>query len=129
MPLPAQHDKIDFRVYLGMILFRWQTIVVCFLYCLLGGVLYIQLAPKEYLSFCKIMIYRDPMLVLSNQGAMWRSASMRNYILESSKLRNRVKRQLMSEWGERVGDPGKMAGRAQAISLRPGSGAGDRAWT
>ena len=56
---PQEQSKIDFRVYLGIILFRWQIIAVCFLYALLAGVLYIHLAPKKYESSCNIMIYRD----------------------------------------------------------------------
>ena len=33
-------EKIDFRIYIGMVFFRWHIIAVCFLYCMLGGVLF-----------------------------------------------------------------------------------------
>ena len=48
MPLSTRSDteKFDFRVYLGIIFFRWKIIVVCFLYCLLAGVLYLQFTEK-----------------------------------------------------------------------------------
>lgn len=57
---PGSDDqKLDFRIYIGMLFFRWQMIVVCFLYCLLGGVLYILFAPKEYVTTCRLMRYQE----------------------------------------------------------------------
>ena len=44
----TDEQKLDFRIYIGMLFFRWQLIVVCLLYGLLGGVLYLRFTPKEY---------------------------------------------------------------------------------
>ncbi|MFT7489529.1 MAG: hypothetical protein ACI9OU_001933, partial [Candidatus Promineifilaceae bacterium] len=46
----AGANPVDFRMYLGLILFRWQVIAVCFLYSLLGGVLFLQFTPKMYVA-------------------------------------------------------------------------------
>ena len=54
-----EQPTIDFRIYIGMILFRWKIIVICFLYALLGGVLYLDLAPKKYASTCKIIVQTE----------------------------------------------------------------------
>jgi len=106
-PVNNETSAIDFRVYIGMLFFRWQTIVVCFLYCLLGGVLYLNLAPKKYSAFCKIMIYRDPKLMIPGQQDNW-SLSSHIYLLQSTKLRERVVDRLKEKWGEIVGTHSKM---------------------
>ena len=98
---------LDFRIYVGMIFFRWQTIVVCFLYCLLGGVLYLNLTPKQYSAGCTIMIYRDPKLLLSGHRSDW-SLSSHIYLLRSAKLRERVVGRLQEKWGEALGSRSKM---------------------
>ena len=108
MPDNAGSQKIDFRIYIGIIFFRWKIIVLCFLYCLLGGVIYLNVVPKKYLSDCKVLIYKDPKLVISDQNAPWLNKSSHNYILQSTKLRQRVVDRLVPEWGERVGNVGKM---------------------
>ena len=74
--MAASSDKsegFDFRIYIGMIFFRWQIIAVCFLYCLLGGVLYINYTPKQYVTGAKIAMYRDPNLKLKGQDPRWTS--------------------------------------------------------
>ena len=47
MPDNDEQKKVDPRIYLGILVFRWKLVVICFLYSLLGGVLYLQFAPKE----------------------------------------------------------------------------------
>jgi len=106
-PADKETSSVDFRVYIGMLFFRWQTIIVCFLYCLLGGVLYLNLAPKKYLAWCKIMIYRDPKLLTPGHRDDW-SLSSHIYLLSSSKLRERVVDRLQEKWGEVIGTRGKM---------------------
>lgn len=108
MPDNATPQKIDYRIYIGILFFRWKIIVLCFLYCLLGGVLYLNVAPKKYLSDCKVMVYRDPKLVISNANSPWSSQSSHTYLFQSGKLRQRVVDRLMPIWGERVGSVGKM---------------------
>ncbi len=106
---PEQHG-VDFRVYIGIIFFRWQVIALCFLYCLLAGVLYINLAPKEYLVSSKVMIYRDPLLEVSGNvaGAERTSSTMHTYLLQDEKFRERTARQLAEKWGDKMGNFQKM---------------------
>lgn len=106
--MATEQQKIDFRVYIGIVFFRWKIIAVCFLYCLLGGVLYIQFAPKEYLAKCKIMIYRDPHLEVSRSSSPWESFSVHTYLFQSDNLRNRAVKRLLDNWGKIIGNPHKM---------------------
>jgi len=130
MPAETQKDKIDFRLYIGMLFFRWQIIAVCFLYSLLGGVLYLHLAPREYQTGCSLMIYRNPALSLPgarSTGSFWQHG----YLLRSGTLRGRVVKRLADEWSEKVGGQHNMMlpvnvgqGRALAptinVSIRSG---------
>lgn len=106
--IPAEENKIDFRIYLGIILFRWQLIAVCFLYALLGAVLYLHLAPKKYQSGTKIMIYRDPLLTVSREGAQWTSLHTHSYMLRSPKMHERVIGKLTETWADRLGGRHRM---------------------
>ena len=112
-PLPQKHpqdeNKIDFRVYVGIVLFRWQIIAVCFLYCLLAGVLYILLAPKKFQSSCNIMVYKDERLV-DTPRYRGRDPMLlaHQYMLTRSKLHQRVIDKLVEEWGERLGGRSRM---------------------
>ncbi len=96
----SEQGKVDFRLYIGILLFRWQIIALCFLYALLGGVLFINLAPKSYLTHCKIMIYRDPNLEVASGSSPWRSFSAHAYLLESERLRRQAVRRLLPEWSD-----------------------------
>jgi capsular exopolysaccharide synthesis family protein len=89
-------------MYIGIVLLRWQIIVVCFLYALLGGVLYITFAPKEYRAEGKIMIYRDPTLRMANPAG--KTHMNHRYLMRSDKLRSRVVDKLMPKWGEKMGN-------------------------
>lgn len=106
----TQQGKVDFRIYVGILFFRWKIIVLCFLYCLLGGVLYTNLAPKRFQAECKVMVYRDPSLDVYQQNrelpGAWQSSHV--YMLQSDQLRERVVSRLIPQWGEIVGDPRKM---------------------
>ncbi|MBA4388895.1 MAG: hypothetical protein C0404_13005 [Verrucomicrobia bacterium] len=108
----AQQDpepqKIDFRVYIGILFFRWQLIVFCFLWSLLGGIVYINLVPPEYLTRYKVMIYRDPNLEVASTGGPWRSSAAHFYLLQSEKLRKQAARKLIEKWGSSVGSVDKM---------------------
>jgi capsular exopolysaccharide synthesis family protein len=126
MPATTSHkhpeeNKIDFRLYLGIVLFRWQMIALCFLWCLLGGVLYIHLAPKKFAATCNIMIYRDPLLTMRQErpGAEWTALQPHTYMLKNDKLHNRVIDSLIDDWAERVGGRRHML---PAVSVRQGRG-------
>ena len=109
MPTETPEPKIDFRVYIGIVFFRWQVIAVCFLYCLLGGVLYLQLTPKKYLTVSRIAVYRDPMLTVPGHDPRWTSFQLHRHMLTDARFRERVVSGLLDEWGERVADRGRMA--------------------
>jgi len=108
MPLDTEEHKVDFRVYIGMLVFRWQIIALCFLYALVGGVLYVNLAPKLYQTRCKIMVFRDPNLEVASASSPWRSFSAHAYLLESDALRGRAVQRLKAEFGAEMGGEEKM---------------------
>jgi capsular exopolysaccharide synthesis family protein len=113
-----QSSPIDLRIYVGMLFFRWQTIVVCFLYCLLGGVIYVNWAPKKYMSYCSVMIYRDPKLEITRDYSELRSLSTHIYLLQSGPLRERVVERLRPKWGERLGQRGRLSLPVAAMRSR-----------
>ena len=74
MPAQTEDRTIDVRLYIGMIFFRWQIIVLCFLYALLGGVIYIQVVPRKYQAGCRLLVYQDPKLEIGKDvGSPWRT--------------------------------------------------------
>jgi capsular exopolysaccharide synthesis family protein len=105
---PPEESKIDFRIYVGIILFRWQIIALCFLYCLLAGVLYIHLAPKKFRSSCNLMIYRDPLVTGRTDAKYWLSLEPHRYMLQNARTLNRVVDRLAEDWAERVGGRHRM---------------------
>jgi len=102
-----QQEKVDFRLYIGMLFFRWQIIALCFLYSLLGGVLYIHLTPKEYLTRCSLLIYRDPHSIVTGEHpfASWGDHAQ---LFMSPKLANRVINRLVDKWGKQMGGAAQM---------------------
>ena len=98
-PQPAQ--KPDFRIYIGMLFFRWQIIAVCFLYCLLGGVVYLHLAPKSYGASCQLMIYRDPKMDVGG-GPVWDGWQTHRYLLTEGTLRRRAWLRIRDEWATKI---------------------------
>lgn len=124
MPEQAE-QKIDFRLYIGLFFFYWQTIAVCFLYCLLAGVLYVRFAPKQYETSCKLMVHRDTNLEIASVNdrySPWRSFKIHSYFLQSEDLRKGVAEELVDKWGETMGSiDDMMLGVDVAISREVGS--------
>jgi len=108
MPLEDEQQKIDLRIYVGILFFRWQTIAVCFLYGLLCGVLYIHLMPKVYATGCRLLVHRDEKLMIKGSDSPFQSMNSHRYLLQSTKLRTIVVNRLIDEWGERMGSRQKM---------------------
>ncbi len=106
MPLNANNQQqpatFDFRIYLGMLFFRWQTIVVCFLYCLLGGVLYLNFTPKRYRAACKVMVYRNSYLL--TQGHRPWGLGQHMSLIRSRRLHERVVTRLRGRWAPVMGN-------------------------
>jgi capsular exopolysaccharide synthesis family protein len=100
-------QSIDFRIYLGMILFRWQVITLCFLYSLLVGVVFLQITPKKYLTRVQIRSFTDPQLKIDVESP-WASIDRHRKLLESMQARNEAIEKLAPEWGEKLGDKRKM---------------------
>jgi capsular exopolysaccharide synthesis family protein len=98
MPQPAHDEKIDIRMYIGILIFRWKLIVVCFLWSILIGVLYIQLYPPKFRTHCTMMIYRDPNLQLSSESSPWASFNAHAFLLENEDMRKRAAMGLMEKW-------------------------------
>ena len=121
MPQPVE-QKVDYRMYIGILLFHWKLISVCFLYSLLGGVLYVQLAPKTYQASCTIMLYRDPNLELGRTSNPWDSYGAHAYLLASEELKSRAAKRLAPQWGKRMGRWG--AGMIPSVSTGRGGGPG-----
>ena len=82
--------KIDPRVYIAMYFFRWKTITVCFLWCLLAGVLFILFAPKQYLTEATVMIWRDPLLKVSSHAGQWGEMRRHIWLLTGPELRDKT---------------------------------------
>ncbi len=103
-----ERQPIDFRIYLGMILFRWQVITLCFLYSLLAGVIFLQITPKKFVTSVQIRAFADPTLQLPNMPTPWASIERHRRLLESNQARNEAVERLANEWGEKLGDKRKM---------------------
>ena len=107
MPMPTpdhlEEKKVDPRIYLGILVFRWKLIVICFLYCLLGGVAYLQFAPKKYDTSATIMIYRDPSTQIEGQGYHWSQSQTHMALLQNEGFQMRVVESLTPRWLKRLG--------------------------
>ena len=120
-----EQKKVDPRIYLGILVFRWKLIVICFLYCMLGGVAYLQFAPKEYDTGAAIMIYRDPSTQILSQAYHWSQSETHVSLLQSEAFQNRVVEKLRPRWLKRLGgDSGELwpgfkvsRGRGAGISI------------
>jgi len=115
---PEEETSIDFRLYLAVILFRWKWIAVCFLYALLAGVVYLHVAPKRYQSRTEIMIYRDPLLTVSREGARWTNLRTHIYMLNHRRLHERVVQRLAGTWADQVGGRARMFPRVNVSQGR-----------
>lgn len=109
MPQDPSLEKVDVRMYLGIILFRWKLIALCFLYCLLAGVIYLQWIPPKYRTYCTIMIYRDPNLHITSDSSPWSSFGAHEFLLSNEDMRKRAAKRLMPAWGERFRSLREMA--------------------
>ncbi len=97
--------RVDPRIYLGILVFRWKLIAACFLYCLLGGVVYLELAPKLYSTRAVVMIYRDPSTQIGGQTYHWSQASTHVALLQSEGFQKMVASELENGWLRRLGNP------------------------
>jgi len=100
---PETFTKPDFRIYIGMMFFRWQIIAVCFLYCLLGGVVYLHVTPKEYQVSATLMIHSESQLHIPGEWKPWSGLKTHVYLLQSPELRGLVYDSLKDEWRDKVG--------------------------
>jgi len=68
MATPAKTESAIFdpRAYLAIAIFRWKTIALCILLCMLAAVGYLLFAPAQFLTESVVVIYRDPTLVVSD---------------------------------------------------------------
>ncbi len=112
-----QSESIDLRLYIGMIFFHWKTIVICFLYALLGGVLYIDFTPPQYEASCAISIFRDPLTTVTKAAGQWARPATHAQLLASVDLRDRTVDKLFDQWSEQLG--GRQA-MELSVSARPG---------
>jgi len=103
IPDSFEQKKVDPRIYLGILVFRWKLIVICFLYCLLGGVLYLQFAPREYDTFAVVMLYRDPSTRIDSQSYRWAESQTHVALLQNEAFRERVIDALAPKWMKRLG--------------------------
>ncbi len=120
--MPEQvEQKIDIRLYIGLLFFYWQTIAVFFLWSLLAGVVYIQFAAKQYETSCKLMISRDINLEVKgteSRYSPWRSQKIHSFFLSGEELRREVAEELLEEWGERMGSMQKMMLPVDVVTSR-----------
>lgn len=122
MPAPDSFERkrIDPRIYLGILVFRWKLIVVCFLYCLLGGVAYIELAPKQYLTTAAIAVHRDPATYIDTTKYQWAGAHTHIGLLKSPQLNARVVEKLAPKWAPRLGSPAELWPPLQVVDMGAG---------
>ncbi|MEI8351141.1 MAG: polysaccharide biosynthesis tyrosine autokinase [bacterium] len=103
MPDNDEQKKVDPRIYLGILIFRWKLVVICFLYSLLGGVLYLQFAPKEYSTYATIMIYRDPSTQIESQTYQWSASQTHIALMQSEGFQKQVIEVLVPRWLKLLG--------------------------
>lgn len=114
--------KVDPRIYLGILVFRWKLIVICFLYCLLGGVVYLQFAPKQYNTSAQIMIYRDPSTQIRSQAYHWEQSQTHIALLQNEGFQARIAEQLAPHWVKRIG--GDVRELTPPVKIVQGAGPG-----
>lgn len=104
MPMPDEFEqkRFDPRIYLGILIFRWKLIVLCFVYCVLGGVLYLEFTPKEYQSRAEILISRDPSTKIDETAYQWQSRHTHVQLLQSSSFVRGIIERLTPRWLPRL---------------------------
>jgi capsular exopolysaccharide synthesis family protein len=103
----AGANPVDFRMYLGLILFRWQVIAVCFLYSLLGGVLFLQFTPKMYVAQAGLRSSLNHTLQVGPKSG-WAEITRHVNLLKTGQAQRLAVENLTPVWGERIGDKRKM---------------------
>lgn len=105
----AANDGTPFdpRLYLALILLRWQIVTVCFLYGLLVGVLFLQFTPKKFVTQTELKSFIDPSLE-NAVGTRWASVDRHRSLLGSNQARDEAVERLSPEWGAKLGDKRKM---------------------
>lgn len=116
----TETTQIDPRLYLGILVFRWKLIVICFLYCLLAAVLYLNLVPKRYLTSAAIMIYRDPNTRIAGQTYLWEEGQTHIDLLRSESFNERVIQRLTPAWAESLGDAEALKAPVQVRRINTG---------
>jgi capsular exopolysaccharide synthesis family protein len=121
-----EQKKVDPRIYLGILVFRWKLIVICFLYSMLGGVIYLQFAPKEYDTNAGIMIYRDPSTQIESQSYHWSQSQTHVSLLQSEAFQARIVEKLSPQWLKRLG--GDVRELTPGLKVNRVGGAGISIW-
>lgn len=96
----GEGQPFDFRLYLGMLLFRWQIIAVCFLYSLLTAVVYLQITPKKYVCQMNIRSDVNPQ-IMTGPTMSWVGAAYNQRLLNENAYVKQAVDKLMPIWGER----------------------------
>jgi capsular exopolysaccharide synthesis family protein len=117
-----EQKKIDPRIYLGILVFRWKLIIICFLYCLLGGVLYLEFTPKQYDTVTRLFIYRDPSTRIESQTYHGSQSQSHVSLLRSEAFKARIVERLASVWLSRLGGNVKELWPTYGVSLESGDG-------
>ncbi len=121
-----EQKKVDPRIYLGILVFRWKLIVICFLYSILAGVVYLQFAPKEYDTSTGAMIYRDPSTQIQSQSYHWSQSQTHVSLVQSEAFQNRIAEKLAPRWLQRLG--GDVSALRPGLRVSQGGGAGISVW-
>jgi len=93
-----EEKKIDIRNWVGIVFFRWQILALCFLYSLLAGILYLQVAATIYRTGCRLRIARDPSLELGRAQRPTEVLHVHAVQLCSPRLARLVGRSLAEAW-------------------------------
>ncbi len=103
-------------------MFRWKLIVICFLYCMLGGVIYLNFAPKEYDTSTQIMIYRDPSTQIQSQSYHWEQSQTHISLINNEQFVARVVEELAPRWLVRLGGDVRQLNPAFRVERVGGAG-------
>ena len=124
MATPAKTESAIFdpRAYLAIAIFRWKTIALCILLCMLAAVGYLLFAPAQFLTESVVVIYRDPTLVVSDAGTQWSSIQMHTWLLTSDDLQATVIQKLQPKWQQEVGGFSRMKKTPFRVDMARGQG-------
>jgi len=100
----AQPEKFDYRAYLGIVVFRWKLIVLCFLWAILAGVLFIRFSEKKFNASGTVRIYKEKMKELPSPRAPISWAWHQHLV--QGRCRSAATRALRDGWVDVVGSAG-----------------------